>query len=171
MFSFNLWNMQGFAGFEAIWFFVNNNFRNGYIPWCYTFYGGSVGLTLDFNKLLSPNMITNPKTVLSGFGLNISCAVSVSCFLVTGKNFRDPYDYIDWVDSWSTTVWGATVSKSSSARSTTYGLGVSFEVSVKRWRTSIGKKLFGTMGGRSYYKMVCVGKNSKNLYNAVKGRV
>lgn len=162
---------QGFTGFEAIWFNKNNNFGNGFIPWCYWYYGGSLGFTLDFDKLLSPSLLNNPKNVLKGFGLSFSCSVSVTCFLVTANKMRDPYDYTGGFSFWTGTVWGATVSKAWSAKMSTYGVGVTWEIGIKKWHFSFGKKLFGTTSGYSSYKMVRIGSNAKSLYNSVKGKV
>ena len=162
---------QGFTGFEAIWFNKNNNFGNGFIPWCYWYYGGSLGFTLDFKQLLSPNLLNNPKNVLKGFGLYFSCSVSITCFLVTANRMRDPYDYTGGFSFWTGTVWGVTVSKAWSARMSTYGVGVTWEVGIKKWSISLGKKLFGTTSGYSNYKMLSIGTNAKSLYNCVKGRV
>ena len=162
---------QGFTGFEAIWFNKNNNFGNGFIPWCYWYYGGSLGFTLDFKQLLSPNLLNNPKNVLKGFGLSFSCSVSITCFLVTANRMRDPYDYTGGFSFWTGTVWGVTVSKAWSARMSTYGVGVTWEVGIKKWSISLGKKLFGTTSGYSNYKMLSIGTNAKSLYNCVKGRV
>lgn len=162
---------QGFVGFEAIWFNKKNNFGNGFIPWCYWYYGGSLGFTLDFNKLLSPNLLKNPKNVLKGFGLSFSCSVSITCFLVTANKMRDPYDYIGGFSFWTGTVYGVTISKAWSSRISTYGVGVTWEVGIKKWSFSFGKKLFGTSRGYSYYRMIRIGTNAKSLYNSVKGRV
>ena len=162
---------QGFTGFEAIWFNKNNNFGNGFVPWCYWYYGGSLGFTLDFKQLLSPNLLNNPKNVLKGFGFSFSCSVGITCFLVTANKMRDPYDYTGSVSFWTGTAWGVTVSKAWSARISTYGIGITWEVGVKRWTISIGKKLFGTTCGYANYKMLPIGTNAKSLYNAVKGRV
>ena len=162
---------QGFTGFEAIWFNKNNNFGNGFIPWCYWYYGGSLGFTLDFKQLLSPNLLNNPKNVLKGFGLSFSCSVSITCFLVTANRMRDPYDYTGGFSFWTGTVWGVTVSKAWSARMSTYGVGITWEVGIKKWSISLGKKLFGTTSGYSNYKMLSIGTNAKSLYNCVKGRV
>jgi len=162
---------QGFTGFEAIWFNKRNNFGNGFIPWCYWYYGGSLGFTLDFKELLSPKLLDNPKNLIKGIGLSFSCSVSITCFLVTANKMRDPYDYTGGFSFWTGTVWGVTVSKAWSARMSTYGVGVTWEVGIRRWSFSFGKKLFGTTSGNSNYKMLSIGTNAKSLYNSVKGRV
>lgn len=141
------------------------------IPWCYWYYGGSLGFTLDFNKLLSPNLLKNPKNVLKGFGLSFSFSVSITCFLVTANKMSHPYDYTRCFSFWTGTVYGVTISKAWSSRISTYGVGVTWEVGIKKRSFSFGKKLFGTSRGYSYYRMIPIGTNAKSLYNSVKGRV
>ena len=84
---------------------------------------------------------------------------------------RDPYDYTGGFSFWTGTVWGVTVSKAWSATMSTYGVGVTWEVGIKKWSISFGKKLFGTTSGYSNYKMLLIGTNAKSLYDSVKGRV
>lgn len=174
MISANVLAFQGFIGVEALWFSFtgNNNFGNGLVPWCYWFFGGSMGVTLDFNKILSPNFFNNPKNVLNAMGLGFCCSISISFFLITAKNMEDPADYTREFSFNTATVWGITVSKAFGGRISTYGVGFAWEVgfSLKKG-ISIGKKLFGTSKGISYYWVLPIGKNASSLYNIVKGRV
>ena len=56
-----LW-CQGFWGMEVVWFpKCNNNFRNGIIPWIYCYSGGSIGRLREYNKLITPTILTDPK--------------------------------------------------------------------------------------------------------------
>ena len=69
-------------------------------------------------------------------------------------------------------VWGVTVSRAAGSNISTYGVGFTWEVGVSsKKRISIGKKLFGTNSGWSFYWSIPVGKNAKALYNTVKGKV
>ena len=171
LFSVNVSIYQGFAGFEAIWFTKQNNFGNGIAPWCYVFLGGSFGMTLNFEELLSPNLFTNPSTILKGVGLTISCSLSLTFFLVTANRMTGPQDYLGDFNFWTGTVWGVTVSKAWGGKMSTYGVGYSMELGIKRNRISVGKKLFGSTMGWSNYRMLPITKNSLALYNSIKARV
>ena len=166
----NLACYQGYLGVEALWFAFtgNNNFGNGLIPWCYAFGGFSGGLTLDFSKLLSPNLLNNPKNVLQGFGFNLSISLSVSLFVIYAKNLKSPYDYAGAFSFAASTVWGVTVSKAWGGRISTYGIGWTWQIGISKRSCSIGSKLFGGFCGASYYWMIPVGPNSRALYNIAK---
>ena len=171
--SANVLCYQGFIGAEALWFAFtkNNNFNNKLTPWVYWFTGGSIGLTLDFDQLLSKKFLDNPKNVLSGFGLSFSVSVGVSFFLIHANKMTSPKDYEGVVTFWSGTVWGITASRSTGGPITTYGVGFTWEVGIKKWKISIGRKLFGVTSGSAKYKPIKLGKNAQNLYNTVKGKV
>ncbi len=169
---------QGFIGVEALWFAFtkNNNFGNGIIPWCYWFHGGGIGLTVNFNKLLSKNFLNNPKNILKGFGLNFSVSVGVTFFVVTAKKMTNPKDYTRYSGFSSATAWGVTISKASGGKITTYGIGYTWDVGVRikkgfKKSISLGKKLFGVASGVAYYKPIKLGKNAKKLYSTVARRV
>ena len=174
VFTANVLCYQGFVGIEAVWFpKCNNNFRNGIIPWVYWYYGGSIGTTFNLQKLLSPTLLTNPKNVIKGFGLSFSCSLSVTFFVVTakGQGISKADDYNGAFYFRTCTVWGVTVSKAWGDKITTYGVGFSWEIGIKKWSISLGKKLFGSTSGRSNYIRIHFGKPSQSLYNCVKGRV
>ncbi len=172
--SANVLCYQGFIGVEGLWFAFtkNNNFGNGIIPWCYWFAGGSMGLTLDFKKILSKNFLNNPKNVLKGFGLGFSVSVYFTFFLITAKRMEGPQDYTRSFTFSSITAWGITVSKASGSNISTYGIGFAWEVgaSLKKG-ISIGKKLFGTAKGGSYYWALPINRNAKELYSLVESKV
>lgn len=153
-----------------LWFAFtgNNKFGNGLIPWCYAFGGFSGGLTLNFSKLLSPNLLNNPKNVLQGFGFNLSISLSVSLFVIYAKNLKSPYDYAGAFSFAASTVWGVTVSKAWGGRISTYGIGWTWQIGISKRSCSIGSKLFGGFCGASYYWMIPVGPNSRALYNIAK---
>ena len=169
--SANVLCYQGFIGVEGLWFAFtkNNNFGNGIIPWCYWFAGGSMGLTLDFNKILSKSFLNNPKNVLKGFGLGFSISVGVTFFLITAKRMEGPKDYTRSFTFSSITTWGITVSKASGSNISTYGVGYSKTIGAKG--TSIGKLLFGTAKGASYYWALPINRNAKELYSLVESKV
>ena len=169
--SANVLCYQGFIGVEGLWFAFtkNNNFGNGIIPWCYWFVGGSMGLTLDFNKILSKSFLNNPKNVLKGFGLGFSISVGVTFFLITAKRMEGPKDYTRSFTFSSITTWGITVSKASGSNISTYGVGYSKTIGAKG--TSIGKLLFGTAKGASYYWALPINRNAKELYSLVESKV
>jgi len=169
--SANVLCYQGFIGVEGLWFAFtkNNNFGNGIIPWCYWFVGGSMGLTLDFNKILSKSFLKNPKNVLKGFGLGFSISVGVTFFLITAKRMEDPKDYTRSFTFSSITTWGITVSKASGSNISTYGVGYSKTIGAKG--TSIGKLLFGTAKGASFYWALPINRNAKELYSLVESKV
>ena len=162
---------QGFVGVEAIWFNKENNFGNGVIPWCYFYYGGSLGFTLDFKKLLSPGLLNDPKKVLHGFGFSFSCSFSITFFIITANGLHSPDDYTRDFSFWTGTIWGVTISKAWGKNINTYGVGFSLEVGIKKWSCSIGKKLFGITSGASYYVPIPAGSNAKALYDKVKEQV
>ena len=164
---------QGFVGAEALWFAFtgNNNFGNGLMPWIYFFAGGSMGLTLNFSKLLSPNLLHNPKNVLKGFGFSFSCSIGVIFFLITANKMTSPDDYTRSFYFWTGTVWGVTVSKASGGKISTYGVGITWEIGISKCSFSFGQKLFGISGGGSYYWPIALNSNAKALYSIVRGRV
>ena len=83
-----------------------------------------------------------------------------------------PKDYLRDFEFSSVTVWGVTVSRAAGSNITTYGVGFTWEISANfRKGISIGKKLFGTSGGYSFYWSIPIGRNAKELYNTVKKRV
>ena len=131
-----------------------------------------MGLTLDFDKILSKNFLNNPKNVLKGFGLGFSISVGVTFFLITAKRMKGPKDYTRGFTFSSITTWGITVSKASGSNISTYGVGFAWEVgaSLKKG-ISIGKKLFGTAKGASYYLALPINRNAKELYSIVEGKV
>lgn len=105
-------------------------------------------------------------------GLGFSCSISISFFLITANNMKDPTDYTREFSFNTATAWGITVSKAFGGGISTYGLGFTWEVGVSLKKgISIGKKLFGTSKGTSYYWLLPIGKNASSLYNIVKGRV
>lgn len=161
---------QGFVGFESIWFTKENNFGNGITPWCYWFVGGSMGTTFNFSTLMSTQLFTNPKNVLKGFGLTFSVTASISIFVVTGKNFSTPKDYLKWFTFKNITAGGVTISKAWSNKATTYGIGLSWSIGIKKATFSLGKLWFGFSAGGSYYRPIRVGKNARALYNYVSVR-
>ena len=131
-----------------------------------------MGLTLDFDKILSKNFLNNPKNVLKGFGLGFSISVGVTFFLITAKRMEGPKDYTRGFTFSSITTWGITVSKASGSNISTYGVGFAWEVgaSLKKG-ISIGKKLFGTAKGASYYLALPINRNAKELYSIVESKV
>ena len=131
-----------------------------------------MGLTLDFDKILSKNFLNNPKNVLKGFGLGFSISVGVTFFLITAKRMKGPKDYTRGFTFSSITTWGITVSKASGSNISTYGVGFAWEVgaSLKKG-ISIGKKLFGTAKGGSYYLALPINRNAKELYSIVESKV
>ena len=170
----NMLCYQGIFGIEAIWFAFtkNNNFNNGLIPWVYCYGGFSVGVSFDITKLLSKSLLDSPKKLLSGIGFNLSCSLGVTFFLVTANKMSGPKDYLRDFEFSSVTVWGVTVSRAAGSNITTYGVGFTWEIGASlRKGISIGKKLFGTSGGYSFYWAVPIGRNAKELYNTVKKRV
>ena len=172
--SANVLFWQGFVGAEALWFAFtkNNNFGNGLIPWCYRFTGGSMGMTVDFGKLLSKNFINNPKNVLKSFGVNFSLSVGITFFLITAKNICSPNDYTRYFCFDSLTIAGITISKAYSSNISTYGVGFTWAVSKSLWGgLSLGKLMFGTAKGASYYWALPVNRNAKELYSMTAGKV
>ena len=133
-----------------------------------------MGITLDFNTILSESFLKNPKNVLKGFGLAFGCTLSITFFVITAKNMSDPIDYTRGFTFTTGTIGGVTVSKASGSGISTYGVGVSWEFGFKGKLIksfSFGKLLFGTTAGGSWYKMIKIGKNAKKLYNYVYGKV
>lgn len=61
--------------------------------------------------------------------------------------------------------------KSMEYKNVTYGVGLSWEIGIRKWKFNFGKKLFGTSSGYSNYIMLHIGKNAKSLYDSVKNRV
>ena len=168
-----LW-CQGFWGMEVVWFpKCNNNFRNGIIPWIYCYSGGSIGRLREYNKLITPTILTDPKKVICGMSISFSFSLSITCFLVTavGRGISKADDYNGKFTFWTGTVWGVTVSKAWSDTVVTYGVGLSWEVGLHKRRLSFGKKLFGSTGGCSNYIRLNLKSPSQSLYNSVKGRV
>ena len=168
-----LW-CQGFWGMEVVWYpKCNNNFRNGIIPWIYCYSGGSIGRPREYNKLITPTILTDPKKVICGMSISFSFSLSITCFLVTavGRGISKADDYNGKFTFWTGTVWGVTVSKAWSDTVVTYGVGLSWEVGLHKRRLSFGKKLFGSTGGCSNYIRLNLKSPSQSLYNSVKGRV
>ena len=174
LFSANVLCYQGFIGVEALWFAFtkNNNFGNGKIPWCYWFAGGSMGLTLDFDLILSNDFLNSPKNILKGFGLTFNISIGVTFFLITANKLKNPNDYTREFGFTSLTTWGVTFSKASGSNISTYGTGFSWEVGTKFLKgISIGKKLFGFAQGASFYWPLPINKNAKELYSTVANKV
>ena len=122
--------------------------------------------------MLSKNFLSSPKKFLSGVGLGLSCSIGITFFLVKANRMTSPADYLRDFEFSSVTVWGVTVSRAAGSNISTYGVGFTWEVGVSpQKRISIGKKLFGTNSGWSFYWSIPVGKNAKALYNTVKGKV
>ena len=164
---------QGFLGAELIWFAPKDNFGNGIMPWFYWFRGGSFGITLDFEKLLSPKLLSNPKNVIEGFGMNFAFSFSITFFLITAEALSSPIDYEGNVSLWSGTTMGVTISKAWGNGITTYGIGISFEVGKKGLRLTLGRKLFGFTSGEAIYRLLpfLMTKDAKALYDLAKGKV
>ncbi|MBR6427446.1 MAG: hypothetical protein IKS28_06430, partial [Clostridia bacterium] len=164
---------QGFIGIEAIWFAFsgNNNFGNGLIPWCYWFGGLSGGININFDTLLSKDLLSNPKTILKKLGLGFSFSMSISFFLVTANKMSSPRDYLGVFSFTTVTAWGVTVSKANGSCISTYGVGFSWEVFAGKKGISIGKKIFGFTSGASNYWAIIIGSNAKSLYSIVKDKV
>lgn len=161
MISANVLAFQGFRGVEALWFSFtgNNNLGNGLVPWCYLFYGGSMGVTLDSNKILSPNFLNNPQNVLNAMGLRFSCSISISFFLITANNMEKPEDYTREFLFYTATVWGITVSKASGGRISTYGVGFTWKAGFSfKKGFSIGKNYLEPQKGHLIIGYYLLGK-------------
>ncbi|MBO5418362.1 MAG: hypothetical protein J6A50_07160 [Clostridia bacterium] len=106
-----------------------------------------------------------------GYG-NIRSKNGVTFFLITAKRMKGPKDYTRGFTFSSITTWGITVSKASGSNISTYGVGFAWAVgaSLKKG-ISIGKKLFGTAKGGSYYLALPINSNAKELYSIVESKV
>ena len=177
MISISAIYQQYFAGLEAIWFTVANNF--GYprfAPWVYLFYGGGMGFILDIDAMLSKDFLSNPKKLLQGFGLGIGASVSITFFLVTAKNMKSTADYEREFTFRTFTAFGVTVSKASGSNISTYGVGVTYALGWKKGlfnvnQFSFGKLQFGSSEGISWYIRLDYMKAIKDLYSYIKSRL
>lgn len=142
MMTASLLGVHVFAGVEALWFAFtnNNNFGNGIIPWVYIFNGASMGFVLDIDKLLSTDIINNPKNVLAKLGLGFGMSLDKTFFLITANKMTHPDDYTGKFQFSTYTLMGVTVSKAWGSKISTYGVGLSWDVSVSiKKGISIGK--------------------------------
>ena len=129
------------------------------------------GLTLDFEKLLSPNFLNNPKNVLSGFGLSFSISVSIAFFVIHANKMTGPESYLRDFRFYTNTILGVTTSKAWSTTITTYGVGFSIDVSAGIKGISAGAQLFGGTSGASYYYSLPLNPNASELYSLVESKV
>ena len=135
---------------EAIWFFPEGNFGNRIFPYLYLFGEFSVGGNLSLDKLISPEIVTNPKMVIDALGLNASVTISVTVFATFSSGMGKPEDYLGLSTFKAITAFGCTGSYSQSSDKTiwTVGLGKTFSIGVGGGSSALG---FGYSEGAVYY--------------------
>ena len=99
-----------------------------------------MGFVLDIDKLLSTDIINNPKNVLAKLGLGFGMSLDITFFLITANKMTEPKNYTRNFQFSTYTLMGVTVSKAWGSNISTYGVGVSWDVSVSLKKgISIGK--------------------------------
>ncbi len=126
---------------------------------------------IDLKKLFNIKSLKAPKNYLKGYKLNLNFAISITFFLIKGKNLRNQYYYKGSCYYHALTALGVTYSRSEGKYAITHGLGTTGEVGFSGGRFSFGIRLYGVCAGAAVYTLLGNSPNRDDLYNYGRNKV